>query len=251
MNENYISLKAQECSSFSSEGVVDPFTICANLGIRVCSNRSLSKDGYFIRDWEKKLILINSKIGNHRRRRFVLSHEIGHYFLHPKEMIQTCTDIRESFNRYSRLKNMEAEANFFASELLSPKRLIRTRLKDQPITFELVKKLADEFDVSVTSLAIKCVENSYSESELLICYENRALKWFTSANPDWEYHMIPGGCPPESLVSECFDSHSFEIRAKRSRNVWSNFDGYVSEQVFPVSDRQKLVIVTGIQREFV
>jgi hypothetical protein len=97
-------------------------------------------------------------------------------------------------------------------------------------------------------MAIKCVENSDSESELLICYESKALKWFTSANPDWEHRSIPECYLPGSLVRECFDSPLLEIRSKRTRDVWSNFDGYLT-QVFPVPEKQNLVILTGIQSE--
>lgn len=93
-----------------------------------------------------------------RRRRFTIAHEIGHWVLHisagklygcrPADIVeqpQTTSDTRE-------LRRIEAEANRFAAELLSPETLV------VPAAAELgsnVPALADRFDVSVPAMRVR------------------------------------------------------------------------------------------------
>ena len=251
MDKKFISEKAYECSFFSASRMpICLEDIFANLGISVCDTRDLNKDGYFIRDNDIKLVFVNRKILNRGKRRFVLSHELGHFFLHPQIMVQSCNNVNESFNRNSDLKDMESEANYFASELLSPQNMVKKRIGKSTITFDMITDIAKEFEVSVTSMAIKCVENSISESELLICYEDNRLRWFTSANPDWTYEMIPEIGPDESLVYQALGKSILEVRQRKSRDVWEMFSGIVTEQIFPISRSTILVLLTGIQKEY-
>ncbi len=56
--------------------------------------------------------------------RFTLAHEIGHYFLHPELIYHRDLPIVEAVHEDRSLPPEEREANFFAAELLMPRRLV-------------------------------------------------------------------------------------------------------------------------------
>lgn len=56
--------------------------------------------------------------------RFTLAHEIGHYFLHPNLTYHRDVPIVEAYHEGHRLSPEEREANFFAAELLMPRRSV-------------------------------------------------------------------------------------------------------------------------------
>lgn len=57
-------------------------------------------------------------------KRFIAAHEIGHYFLHPDLIYHRDLPIVESERINEPIPEEEREANFFAAELLMPRRLV-------------------------------------------------------------------------------------------------------------------------------
>lgn len=45
-----------------------------------------------------------------------------------------------------------------------------------------MNKVASQFDVSITSTAIRCVQLSNTEDELLLCYNDGKLAWFSTGD---------------------------------------------------------------------
>lgn len=104
--------------------------------------------GILLRD--KKAIGIN--MHHHpMRQRFSLSHELGHYFLdHPDASEEIPDD-----NGMEKRKIYEAEADEFAAELLMPRELLKSALK-QNADFETLQQ---QFQVSRHVVAIQLIKH--------------------------------------------------------------------------------------------
>ena len=133
--------------------------LCSTLGIDLVFSDKLHNDGYIYCNGGTRIIFINSKILNTHRKKFIIAHEIGHYMLHNDTHLQGCNNIYDTFERYHIYEEKEYEANYFASELLLPKGKVIENLSNNPITFDLISRIAFDYDVSMKLTSIKSVEN--------------------------------------------------------------------------------------------
>lgn len=143
-----------------------PFQIesfCHEIGIKLIKNRELDVDGYLYKKGGKKYIFVNSRIVVPAQQRFVIAHELGHYFLHTTEMLQICAGVLSSFHKDATIRTTEREANEFASEILLPLAHISRELNGRQVSFEIIDKIASKYGISRTAAAIKCVESSPTE----------------------------------------------------------------------------------------
>lgn len=132
-------------------------------------NQDLSDDisGFLLKKDNKDIIGVNK---NHPqvRRRFTIAHEIGHFKLHDVEsplfvdyfyrgsMLRT----KESEKIYRSTHNsnnptMEKQANFFAANVLMPKKLVQNeieKLNDNLSYDDKLERLADIFEVSMQAM---------------------------------------------------------------------------------------------------
>ena len=244
-----VQMTTKIISDFGIEYPIDLHYLCNFLDIDVCERRELIKDGYLVRDTDKKLIFISSKVFNTGRKRFILAHELGHFFLHPEKMLHICNEVNENFTHNNTISDMEKEANFFASELLAPASIVKNDLPNRSMTFEDIILLARKYNTSVTFMAIKCVENSRTQNELLICYQNHSRQWWTSANDEWLFDEIPEACPSGSLIEDSFNYGKLKIETKTSKGIWENYDSSVTQHVFPISSKIMLTLICGTRKE--
>jgi hypothetical protein len=119
------------------------------------------------------IIRIRSDIDQIERRRFVIAHEIGHCILHKTGSVRPCSE-RDLF-RYQE-GNREAEANWFAAELLMPGRLFAPHCDVPKPSFDAVKRIAGVFRTTLTATAIRFVQLS-SERCALVWSEAGWVKW--------------------------------------------------------------------------
>jgi Zn-dependent peptidase ImmA (M78 family) len=89
----------------------------------------------------------------HRRRRFTLAHELGHYLLHRDLMDTELVD--DKMYRSPLGSWYERQANRFAADLLLPAHLVRSEFKAGNWT---VGELAQIFDVSDQAIRIRLEE---------------------------------------------------------------------------------------------
>lgn len=112
----------------------------------------------------KPEIVINKDSGVDRRR-FTIAHELGHFFLHNKQTIHV-DDLDTAEMVFYRDENSsqathlnEIQANQFAAELLMPRESIIENIKKLRANniglSEIVGLLADQYQVSVTAMAIR------------------------------------------------------------------------------------------------
>lgn len=92
---------------------------------------------------------------NPRRRRFTISHEIGHWRMHcPQGAAEVLFDRRGDIieRDVPELPQREREANAFARELLMPELLFRTHAEDTGCN---LSALSERFDVSVPLVRLR------------------------------------------------------------------------------------------------
>jgi Zn-dependent peptidase ImmA (M78 family) len=133
------------------------------------------------------IIRIRTDIAQLERRRFIIAHEIGHCIIHKTGSVTACAE--GDLFRYED-GDREAEANWFAAELLMPGRLFRSHCDTKEPSFAAVGKVARAFRTTLTATSIRFVQMS-SERCALVWSEAGAVKWAVrSADfPGW----IEGG----------------------------------------------------------
>jgi hypothetical protein len=119
------------------------------------------------------IIRIRRNITQPERRRFVIAHEIGHCILHKTGSVRPCSE--GDLFRYEE-GNREAEANWFAAELLMPGRLFASHCDVPEPSFDAMKQIASVFHTTLTATAIRFVQLS-SERCTLVWSEAARVRW--------------------------------------------------------------------------
>ncbi|RPE15473.1 ImmA/IrrE family metallo-endopeptidase [Burkholderia pseudomallei] len=106
----------------------------------------------------KWLIVYNSAVRSEGRKRFTVAHEFAHYLLHrhQQDRFECGTDDIETGDNNGR--DIEAEADVFASTLLMPLDDFRRQVGGQPVSFDLLGHCADRYGVSLTAAALRWTE---------------------------------------------------------------------------------------------
>lgn len=233
MNDMQEALTLARCISESAN---DPYDLCRILGIEVILDRPMNKDGYLVCDRGCKLIFVSSNVRNKHRKKFVVSHELGHFLLH-REKLYCCTNISEVGTSQINSAGQESEANYFASEYLLPKSQLSTLIPHGSIRLSDIFKIAAQFDVSVTLSAIKSIQSSNTEDEILLCYKGQQLKWFSSSDANLRFRMLPAVCPIDLTTSP------LEVDVS---GVWDTlYEGIVHQEIFTPFEDQRLVLLSG------
>jgi len=132
------------------------------------------------------VIRVASNLRPEGRRRFVIAHEIGHYCMQGPMAI---ADTERDFHTWTE-GSKEAEANFFAGELLMPERLFKPRaVAPEGLTLTQIDSLATEFKTSNLAAAVHYVMHTM-EACALVVSEGGKMKWFRrSASFDFFIRM--------------------------------------------------------------
>ena len=227
-------------NQLQSSRPINPISTCEDLGIRVISDKLLEKDGYLVCAEGQKLIFISSRITNAHRKRFIVAHEIGHFLLHSGQLYG-CSDIVESKTLRVNSRDQESEANMFASELLLPKELLQKCIPNRRLSFDDICRIALSFDTSVTFSALKAVQFSKTEEEILLCYEGQSLKWYSLANNAVRRSQVPYQCPILNVTQK-------KVPEDIS-GIWDDmFSGTVHQEFFHPFGTQTLILLSGIRK---
>jgi len=135
-------------------------------------------------------ISIREDIEEPRRKRFIAAHELGHFLLHQEISLSfNCTD--GDLNSWSEYQPFETEANYFASEILMPEKLISPKISGKDVSLKLLNELSEEFDTSMTATAIRFA--SLRSDYALIYSEDSTIKRFHK-DDSFPYYLnaIPG-----------------------------------------------------------
>lgn len=160
-------------------GFAHPREICLEdiameRGVLVIPSRMDGCEARLVRKGRNGIIRVNNTIPERGRQRFGVAHDLGHWEMHDSSQWFVCkaADLRD----YERSPT-EAEANTFASELLMPTHLVRPRCQRVSPSLQAIKSIAEDFDVSLTSAAIRFVRESEHEC-VLVASKNRQVHWW-------------------------------------------------------------------------
>lgn len=127
------------------------------------------------------LLLYNDGLKSPGRVRFTQAHELGHYVLHRqlKDSFE-CTD-SDMFEWSLDDKNIESEADVFASYLLMPLNDFRAQITST-IDLDLLGACADRYGVSLTAAVLKWLQHT-EEKAVLVISNDGFIDWASSSKP--------------------------------------------------------------------
>jgi hypothetical protein len=119
------------------------------------------------------VITVSSAVHHRQRRRFAVAHELGHFEMHKGS---------------SGLLRRESEANEFASHLLVPDRFSAPMMKGVPPNLDVVRDLAEKFDVSLTAAAIAYMRVC-NEACAVVYSKSGFARWFARSKDMEDYGL--------------------------------------------------------------
>lgn len=137
-------------------------------------------DGRIVREGDSAIITVNSAIDYEGQKRFIIAHELGHFFLHPHTRQLESVGQEQTTNWSDKQEIEEYEANIFAAELLMPTNLFVQRIKSEVPSFDLIKALQSDFKTTLTATAVQYVLNTKEECALVSC-ASRQRMWFVTS----------------------------------------------------------------------
>ncbi len=191
-----LELKTREAEKHASE-IIERFgiylpehirlhDIAFALGVQIKEGNLMGASARLIRLGRHAIIRLPNTETNQPRKRFSIAHELGHFLLdHASISLEMVCSEKDMMNWYA--MDQETEANFFASELLMPEKLVKKQCDVKTVSFEPVKKIADNFQTSLTSAAIRFVKFC-PEPCALVCSENSHTKWFYKSQ-EWNFFI--------------------------------------------------------------
>ena len=130
-------------------------------------------------DRKEWLLLYNDAVSSPGRVRFTQAHELGHYILHRqfRESFQ-CSD--EDMLKWSKDdKNIEGQADLFASYLLMPLDDYRQQITTT-VDLDLLGHCADRYGVSLTAAILKWLQYT-DEKAVLVMSSDGFINWAWSS----------------------------------------------------------------------
>jgi len=126
----------------------------------------------------KWMIAYNESLSSQGRIRFTKAHELGHYMLHREQQSEFMCSKEDMF-KWEDGKNIEAEADKFASYLLMPLDDFRSQMNGD-INFDSLGHCADRYGVSLTATILKWL--SYTdEKAVLVVSKDGFMDWASSS----------------------------------------------------------------------
>lgn len=121
-------------------------------------------------------IIYNQAISSAGRIRFTLAHELGHYLVH-RHLQQSfnCSEV-DTTQWDSEERQIEFEANTFASYLLMPADDYRRQIQGATIDLDVLGACADRYGVSMTSAILKWLELT-PQRAVLVMSQNGVVQW--------------------------------------------------------------------------
>ncbi len=162
---------------------IDVELIAAARGVTVIYKSLAKEEGHLLRAGKTGLIVVAETARVSEKWRFIIAHELGHFFRHPDlDQFRMCTDT--DLADWYRASGHETEANHFAAELLMPEQLFKPLCDRNRPSLREVRDLAARFNTSLTATAVRFIE---------FCPEPCAVAHSTAGVVDWSIktHNFP------------------------------------------------------------
>lgn len=142
--------------------------------------------GSLFKDTDKNrwLLLYNKKIESPGRIRFTQAHELGHYILHRQLQDMFKCSAEDMLNWDPDEKDIESQADKFASNLLMPLHDYREQVSDT-INLDVLGHCANRYGVSLSAAILKWLEHT-EQKAVLIHSRDGYMNWSWSSQPAWK-----------------------------------------------------------------
>jgi Zn-dependent peptidase ImmA (M78 family) len=183
-----------------------------------------------------------------RERRFAIAHEIGHAHLHREvSHLGRCTGEVESRHRVTK---EEAEADAFATELLLPRASVLPKVtgqKTRPATWDSIKSLAHDYDVSLTAAALRYLTLT-DKTIALVCAKGGVIQW-ARRSFRWKTPLARHTQVPSSSAMHSAQAEWQSIPSETPAQTWSpSLEGRIQEHVFTMPARGLTMGLLSLQR---
>ena len=150
------------------------------------------------------------------RERFTIAHEMGHFVLHREGRGRFQCDKAGVTSGQNDGRDIEREANAFASQLLMPRDdLDRLVGEHRKVTFHLLSDIARTFQVSFEALCLRFIEIT-DQRAILIRWDNGFLDYERRSSsalrtragykiPGQTQEPVAGSIAADTSVMQCFD----------------------------------------------
>ena len=134
------------------------------------------------------------------RQRFTIAHELGHFILHRSQKQSFNCDSQSVHTGIDGLRQIEREADEFASNLLMPGDLLREWISNQRIDLHVLSAIAKRFQVSFEALCIRLIKFT-KQRAILVYWDNGFVKyeWRSSSAVRTRARIRRNGDPQEPL----------------------------------------------------
>jgi hypothetical protein len=150
------------------------------------------------------------------RSRFTIAHELGHFVLHRELQSRFECDNSGVISGQFDGRNIEREANEFASNLLMPLDVLRQLLGDQrKVTLQLLSDIARAFQVSLEALCLRFIEAT-DQRAILVHWDQGFLKYLRPSRnarltrarvrqTDSAQEPFAGTLAADATMDQCFE----------------------------------------------
>jgi Zn-dependent peptidase ImmA (M78 family) len=199
--------------------------------------------GNMIRFGRNGIININKAITNPHKIRYVISHELGHWFMHKDSQLFACTE--DDLNEWNSTTNsLEQEANTFASSFLMPRIPFQEFTQGRILSQTLIISLQERFNVSLTAASLRYVQ--IGQIRTMMVYSIDGVISWSAGSPGFEFQFFDRvrgtRVPDRSLTGKYFNGKSGETKESPSlSNLWfpkdynARQDVYLNEIILPLA----------------
>ncbi len=110
------------------------------------------------------------------RQRFTIAHELGHFILHRSQRPNFNCDKESVYSGADTIRDIERQADDFASNLLMPGDLLRQGIANRRIDLHVLGAIAQRFQVSFEALCIRFIKFT-PQRAILMHWDNGFLKY--------------------------------------------------------------------------
>jgi hypothetical protein len=144
--------------------------------VRAAPDLRSFEGGLFHLDGDEWALVYNSSLTSPGRIRFTQAHELGHFLVHRLLQDEFHCSQAEVGGYEAERKQMEAEADEFASTLLMPVKQFRAGVAGKPIDLDVLSAVSTKFGVSLTSAALRWIRAT-DESAVLVLSTDGFMNW--------------------------------------------------------------------------
>lgn len=162
---------------------IDPVALANDAGVEVKGvvQQDIDFSGCLVNAKGNWGILYRDDIPSDGFRRFTVAHELGHFEIAAHHaVIFSGVTMHVSDSGFTSHLWYEQEADHFAAELLMPGDLFRDAIRATTLGLPAIKKLAETFNTSLTSTAIRYAKLSPDPVAIIVSSGDRVQYCFTS-----------------------------------------------------------------------